>query len=186
MLIISCSFQINSTCYYLHANNYSHSYADVNSKVRKKIKDIHAARSLFRRTWPNVAKQYMFAGDDKTQLYIQMHSDHHVPMQHGHKTVTRRSWETTWFEAQRGAYTEGRLVAVVGQGHASTIGYLRYTDITQSTVGAALTKADLRQEGYTDWTDLMFRRKWYRDRGTKTPLSDDTLLYVLSFQFYSI
>ena len=159
---------------------------DANFKELKKRIDIHAARSLFRRTWPSIAQQYMFAGNEKTQLYIQMHSDHHDSIKLGHKTVTRRSWEKAWIEAHRRAYTEGKLVAVVGQGHASTIGYLRYTNILESSVGATLTAADLRQEGYPDWTDLMFRRKWYCCRKSKTPLPDCTPVYVLSYQFYSI
>ena len=147
---------------------------------------MQAARTTFRSVHADIARKYMFAGDEKTQLYIQMHSSHHAPLTSGAKTVTRRAWNTTWIRAHTKALHAKQLVAVIGQSHASTIGYIRYTEISISNAGAPLSPLDLQKEGYTGWTDAMFRRKWYRIRGTTEPLPDQTPIYILSFEFFPL
>ena len=87
------------------------------------------------------------------------------------------------------AFHNNELVAVTGQGHSSTIGYLRYTSMSTSSVGVLLTDSDLRAEGGTASSDMDFRRRWYRVKdkitGLYVMLPNATVVHVLTFTFYS-
>jgi hypothetical protein len=145
------------------------------------------ARLKFNTKYPLISYQCAFAGTLQKQLYIQMHESHHISLLRGTKTITRRAWEPRWINAHQRAMDNSTLVAVFGgQSHASTLGFIRYTSITQTTVGQPLTPVDLRKEGYCGWTDAMFRDRWYCKRGTRDPLPANTIIYILSFQFYPI
>ena len=91
---------------------------------------------------------------------------------------------------QERAFHNKALVAVTGQGHCSTIGYVLYSSISTSTVGTILTPADLEAEGGTARSDAEFRARWYKQKGTgsvsSVMLPDTTPVHVLEFKFYSI
>ena len=110
----------------------------------------------------------------------------------GRKTCTRRTWGQVKHKMQAQAYRDDELVAVTGQGHGTTIGYILYTSISTSRVGVILTDSDLQAEGGIARSDADFRNRWYRsieqdaDTGLRMALPDTALVYVLRFVFYSI
>jgi hypothetical protein len=116
-------------------------------------------------------KTYKFTGDDSTQLCIQMEKTQQTALLANLKTVTRRAWKSTWINAHMRAFAAHTLVAVVGQGHTTTLGYIRYVNIVESTAGVILTKDDLEKEGCPQWTDAKFRAKWYIHPKSKAPIN---------------
>lgn len=134
----------------------------------------------------SVVQRHEWAGDEATQLYLQMHGSLQDSLKRGMKTETRRVWSNQWARAHQLAFENKRLVAVLGQGHASTIGFIIYTGFLKTTVGTVLRQEDLRREGCPHMTDAQFRQKWYRDKVTKLPLDDNVDVHVLAFDFYSL
>ncbi len=160
-----------------------------NKQIRKKRR-IEIARKSFLHKYPAEAQVYTFAGTHCTQVYLQMHKDMRPAIHDGTKTVTRRTWKEVERKTHYTAYLNNSLVAVLGQGHDTTLGYVRYTQFEESTVGNRLTRDDLRAEGFEGWTDQQFRDRWYtvKDDVTKSTrvLPDDTKVYVITFIFYGI
>ena len=142
--------------------------------------------------YPYIATKHTFAGGRDTQTYIQMRFSLRKALHAGVKRCTRRIWGARSQNMHVRAYHEGTLVAVTGQGHHTTIGYLLYTNITASSVGTVLTADDLKAEGSTAKSDMEFRKRWYRSRvrdpctGQYRILPDSTRVHILSFVFYSI
>ena len=144
-------------------------------------------RRSYRKLYPEEA--YKFAGGADKQTYIQMHASLRPALHAGNKTCTRRTWGGVKQGMQMRAFHNNELVAVTGQGHSSTIGYLRYTSMSTSSVGVLLTDSDLRAEGGTASSDMDFRRRWYRVKdkitGLYVMLPNATVVHVLTFTFYS-
>lgn len=153
-------------------------------RMRKKQR-IETARESFIKKYPDAALIYNFAGTDCTQVYLQMHKDMRSPLCSGTKTVTRRTWKDVERRTHYTAYLNNSLVAVLGQGHDTTLGYVLYTGFEESSVGTKLSKDDLRKEGFAGWTDQQFRERWYTLK-SKRMLPDDTKVYVISFNFFAI
>ena len=119
-----------------------------------------------------------------------MHPTMRAALHAGTKWCTRRTWGRVKQEMQERAFKENALVAVTGQGHCTTIGYVLYTSVNTSTVGTVLTIDDLRAEGGTASSDNEFRARWYGVKdtvsGQKIMLPNTKEIYILTFKFYSI
>jgi hypothetical protein len=159
-------------------------------KMRKRQQDILKHRAKFKELYPTVAAKHQFAGGRRQQTYIQMHASMRPALHSGKKRCTRRTWGPSKQQVQERAFLNKALVAVTGQGHCSTIGYVLYSSMSTSTVGTVLTPADLDAEGGTATSDAEFRARWYKTMGTGSDpsvmLPDATPVHVLTFKFYSI
>ena len=163
-------------------------------KEQNRRSDMYTARALFTQMYPLIANEHSFAGGSSTQTYIQMHASLRPALHAGVKNCTRRTWGHVKQEMQAKAYRERSLVAVTGQGHSSTMGYVLYTYMARSSVGVVLTADDLLAEGGTAKSDLEFRTRWYRRREEDVVtgksgyvvLPDCTPVHVLNFTFFSL
>jgi hypothetical protein len=167
---------------------------DFSKRVRERTRrqNISISRARFQKLHPVIAAKHKFAGGPCKQTYIQMHASMRAALHSGRKTCTRRTWGQVKHKMQAQAFRDDELVAVTGQGHASTIGYILYTSISTSRVGTLLTDSDLQAEGAIETSDKDFRNRWYKSSerdavtGIRATLPDATIVYVLSFTFYSI
>lgn len=167
--------------YYLKLN---HSLTTMHM-LQNRQKAIYAARTKFTEQHPSIAAAHGWAGDDTSQLYLQMHKTQQTALLVGKKTMTRRVWSDTWARAHQQAHEKQQLVAVLGQGHDTTIGFILYNNIRLSTVSEKISEQDLEAEGGTSTSEDDFRRKWYKDKVTKAPLLPDVVVHVLQFDFYA-
>jgi len=92
------------------------------------------------------------------------------------KTQTLREWCPARAREHQQSFVHGKWVRVwVGQGHASTIGWLRITKWDTIEVGG-ITTEDCVREGRPQWTPTRFKREFFPKN-----LSSDKLIRL---QFY--
>ena len=108
---------------------------------------------------------------------------HNALMTHA-KTATRRQNQKPWTDAHRNAFKSGHIVRGwsrpdAGSFYGRLAGHCKYTKVYQQKL-SDMTRADVRAEGFADWTVARFIE-------TKFPgLHINTEVWVFEFDFFPL